>query len=270
MGIDYKPWRLFLLACSLPCVICAIVLQFFLLESPKYTFSKGDEIETLKILRKIFQMNSGKSFLEFEVKEIKRNDEFGSTNELSSGFFRTFWNQSVPLFQGKYLRNILTACFIQFAICSCVNAFWVFLPEIINKIRLFVDEFPDESATACEIFNTYNPRNSSSDLLVCVDKLEFGTFIYIYVNIGISIILNFVMSLTINRVGKLITLELILLLTGFASVGAMLITNPTLSSYFYLTMMFSGLGMVVVNASTIELFPTKMRFVIIFLLSARS
>lgn len=259
LGIEYKPWRLFLVACSLPCLICAAVLQFYLLESPKYTYSKGDDIETLKILQKIYHLNTGKS--DYEVKEIIKNDEYGSTNELSNGFIKTFWNQSVPLFKGKYLRNILTACFIQFALCSCVNAFWVFLPEIINKIRLFVNEFPDGSATACEIFNSFNPQNSSSNLLVCLDKLEFGTFIYVYVIIGISIFLNFVMSLTINRVGKLITLELILLFTGSASLGVMFITNPTLSSYLYLSMTLSGLGMVVVNASTIELFPTKMRFV---------
>lgn len=38
-NIEYKPWRLYLLSCGLPSLVCAIVL-LFLPESPKFTFSK--------------------------------------------------------------------------------------------------------------------------------------------------------------------------------------------------------------------------------------
>lgn len=142
LNLEYKPWRLYLFACSIPNLICAAVLQFYLLESPKYTFSRGNEAETLMILRKIFRMNTGKSILEYDVREIKKNEEYGSTLTMNKGFFTTFWKQSIPLFQGKLLRHILTACFLQFSMCLVCNGFWVFLPEIINQINLFIDSNP--------------------------------------------------------------------------------------------------------------------------------
>lgn len=39
LGITYKPWRFFLMACGLPSLICGLILRFFP-ESPKFTFSQ--------------------------------------------------------------------------------------------------------------------------------------------------------------------------------------------------------------------------------------
>lgn len=38
--IEYKPWRLYLLLCGLPSLVCAILLLLFIPESPKFIFSK--------------------------------------------------------------------------------------------------------------------------------------------------------------------------------------------------------------------------------------
>jgi hypothetical protein len=38
--IEYKPWRLYLLLCGLPSLVCAILLLVFIPESPKFIFSK--------------------------------------------------------------------------------------------------------------------------------------------------------------------------------------------------------------------------------------
>lgn len=38
--IEYKPWRLYLLLCGLPSLLCAIVMLVFIPESPKFMFSK--------------------------------------------------------------------------------------------------------------------------------------------------------------------------------------------------------------------------------------
>ena len=38
--IEYKPWRLYLLLCGLPSLVCAIILLLFIPESPKFIFSK--------------------------------------------------------------------------------------------------------------------------------------------------------------------------------------------------------------------------------------
>lgn len=39
IGVTYKPWRLFLLCCGLPSLICGITMIFYP-ESPKFTFSQ--------------------------------------------------------------------------------------------------------------------------------------------------------------------------------------------------------------------------------------
>jgi len=46
LDIEFKPWRLYLLACGLPSFICAIILLYFP-ESPKFTFSKVSDSQTL-------------------------------------------------------------------------------------------------------------------------------------------------------------------------------------------------------------------------------
>lgn len=260
LGIVYKPWRLFLLACALPNLICAFFLQFVLTESPKFTYSQGNEAATLEILRRIFRMNSGKSILEYEVKQIKKTEEFGSSlNNPNKNFFKTFLDQSTPLFKGKHLRNILTACFLQFSICNATNGFWPFFPEIVNKVSMFLEPNPAGTATICEIYNQYGNVQNATGEIVCIDKLEFGTFIYMYTLVTLYLIFYTIISFSINWAGKLWNLEIILVLTGLSALGIIFIKVPVVSTVFLLILLLSGLGIVVVNASTIELFPTKMR-----------
>lgn len=112
--IEYKPWRLYLLLCGLPSLICAIIL-LFLPESPKFTFSKvcifysiyfimhdfphfcllliiitssfllcmqtcsqpqGDEAETLNILRHIHRINNPKDAAGYNVTKVVEDVEF--------------------------------------------------------------------------------------------------------------------------------------------------------------------------------------------------
>lgn len=69
-----------------------------------------------------------------------------------------------------------------------------------------------------------------------------------------------IMSLTINWTGKLVILEIILGASGLSALLLMFVEIPTVSTYLYLILLLAGLGISVVNASTVELFPTKMRF----------
>lgn len=251
--------------CSTPTVICVIALIFIIPESPKYTFAKGDEAETLKILRQIYCMNTGKSAESFEVKSIVKDAEFmESTRNKSQGFFHFMWSQSVPLFKGSNLRNILTACFIQFSVCNASNGFWTFFPEIINKISLWNDAERGR-ATLCEIFSAtdaaHNQTDSSSN---CVQHLELGTYAYIFEIVGLFGLAYVVMSLIINLTGKLLIITVNVFLGGISSFLLIYVNIPILSPYLYIVMLLSGLTVSVVHASTIELFPTSMRFVIIF------
>jgi MFS transporter, VNT family, synaptic vesicle glycoprotein 2 len=260
LGIVYKPWRLFLLICAIPNLICALVLIFVVPESPKFTYSQGDEAKTLKIFQKMYQMNTGKSAESFEVLGITRNEEFGEGKQAKSqGFFKFMWTQSVPLFQGKHLRNILTACFIQFAACNTSNGFWTFFPEFMNKISLWTEN-QNRPATVCEIFTSLSlSSNETSVSSQCIEKLEIGTYFYIFETVIAYGICYAIMSLIINWTGKLLIILAIAFSTGTSAFLLMFIKLPAISPYLYVHMILAGLTISVTNASTVELFPTKMR-----------
>lgn len=86
----------------------------------------------------MYSMNTGRHFSTYEVKALIRDEEFDDSEREKQNFFKFMWTQSVPLFKGKYLRNILTACFINFSVCLTSNGFWAFLPEIMNNISLWM------------------------------------------------------------------------------------------------------------------------------------
>lgn len=265
LGVTYKPWRLFLVTCGLPSLICAIVLIFFIPETPKYTFSQGNDIETLKIFQKIYKMNTGKSILTFPVKGLVKDGEFGESLQTKpQNFFKFMWAQSVPLFQGFNLKNMLTACFLQFATCLTGNGFWTFLPEILNKISLWT-ESARGSASVCEIYkgmDIINVVSNQTDVIitpVCVEKLELETFLHIYEIVLFYAICYTAMSVLINRIGKLVIIEVIFIVCLIQAVFLMFVTVTSLLSYIYVIMLLSGLSISVVNASTVELFPTKSR-----------
>ena len=264
LGITYKPWRLFLFVCALPNLLCASVLIFVIPESPKYVFSQGDEHETLMILQRIFRMNTGKSILSFDVKGLIKDGEYGESSRSRSGnFFKFMWSQLVPLFKGSHLKNLLTACFLQFTACNVINGFWTFLPEIFNKVTLWM-ESSGTSATVCEIYNGMNSiKNSTVTEFICLEKMEFSTFGHIYEHLGLYAICYAVMGLIINSTGKLVIIIVITVTCGLSAFLLIFIRIPSIISYLYVVMLLAGLLISVVNASTVELFPTKIRFLLI-------
>lgn len=258
LHLTFKPWRLYLIICGIPNLCWALVLIFIVPESPKFTFAHGSAEKTLKILQQMYRMNTGKSIESFDVKEIVKSDEFNENfRDKSQSFFHFMWSQTVPLFKGSHLRNILTACYIQFAVCNAANGFWTFLPEILNKLSLW-SEATNEPATVCEVFTSVNVINNQTQG-ECVQKLELSTFLHIY-EIAIAYALSYgIMSFVINRSGKLILLLTIVWSTGIAAFLLIFVEVSIVSSYLYLTLILAGLSISIVNASSVELFPTSMR-----------
>jgi MFS transporter, VNT family, synaptic vesicle glycoprotein 2 len=260
LGIVYKPWRLFLLICAIPNLICALVLMFVVPESPKFTYSQGDEAKTLRILRRMYRTNKGKLSQSFAEIAIIRNEEFGeSFNSHSEGFFNFMWTQSVPLFKGKHLRNILTACFMQFAACNTTHRFWTFFPEFMNKISLWTEN-QNGPATICEIFtSTLFASNETSLSSQCIKKLEIGTFILTYKTMITYGVFYAILSLIINWTGKLPIVLVVAFGSATSAFLLMFIRLPVVASYLYIHMLLAGLNITLITASTVELFPTKMR-----------
>lgn len=77
IGTLYKPWRLFVLTCGIPSLICSLAL-IKLPETPKFVFGQGKEEETIEILRQVYSWNTGKKrdtlIVNFITNLIRKNN----------------------------------------------------------------------------------------------------------------------------------------------------------------------------------------------------
>lgn len=266
LDLTFKPWRLYFIIATIPTIICATCLFIFVPESPKYTFTQGDEERTLKILERAHKKNTGDA--NFRIKSLIKDSEFGeglrSKNQNPLSFM---WNQTKPLFQHPHLKNTLRACFIQFSIFSSSNGFWVFFPEISNGIGIWRDTHNDAPATLCEIF--YATRSIQESVNVngttsietqhCLTKLEPSTFGNIFILNTIYSTGWILLSVIINKIGKLIAINSVFTISAVCAVALMITTTSMISNISYILLLAVGIAITVVNASTAELFPTQYR-----------
>lgn len=262
LDLFFKPWRLFMIVCGIPSVLCALVM-LFMPESPKYTFSQGNEQSTLQILGKIYSCNTGKSCDSFDVKSLLKDTEFDQRDKKTTNMFHFMWTQTVPLFKNPHLKNTLTVCFIQFCIFNASNGFWTFFPEITNRIAIWKSNSSHVSSTLCQILDDTNII-SSNNATLCVDKLETSAFQNVYILNCIYCFGWLFLSLIINRVGKLIIITTVLFTSGLCAFSLIFVEQPVASSYLYIILLAVGLALTVLNASTVELFPTKLRYINLF------
>lgn len=270
LNIVYKPWRFYLLACGLPSLLCAIAM-FFLPESPKFTFSMGNEEETLKILQKIHKINNPHDKEDYQVVKLVEDMEFlddesrlsvvtGSTNHIVK-----FWRQTCLLFNRKHIRKTVLICLMQCGLYGSCHGLYMFFPEIVDKLTIFSKEFPVGRANICDILKledelTKNATNSIIlDHPICLEQYEISTF-------GHSVVLEvlymfgfLIITFVINRTSKLSILLVILFGCALSGFATHFVTIPLLSVYIYVMFMLTFLGVNVINAATVDLFPTNLR-----------
>lgn len=204
IGIDYKPWRLYLVACALPGLICGLVL-FALPESPKYLLSVGRDDEALEILKYMYEKNTKNSRDSFPVSKLikETNDEETTLIEGEGNFcstlFKSVWDQTAPLFNKQFVWLTLLICFLQFVVFSTANGMYMWFPDIMNSVMEYNKENPDNSTYICEIYKEKLGQvfSGSHHGTACLEKFEISTYIYsIYVEggyiLGFAVISGFI------------------------------------------------------------------------------
>lgn len=74
--MDFRPWRLLLLAYTLPGFLSALMLMTFK-ESPRFFMSQGREEEALKVLQWIYVKNTREDIEYYPVKKLVSEIEPG-------------------------------------------------------------------------------------------------------------------------------------------------------------------------------------------------
>ncbi|XP_077296989.1 putative niacin/nicotinamide transporter NiaP [Arctopsyche grandis] len=256
----YRPWRLLVALFALPFAICAFLFMYFP-ESPKYLMNKGKSMEALKILKHIYSVNSGKSPEEFSVKKIEEEIGF-QNNSANSSFLTKIWNQTSPLFKAPYIQYTMLACFLQFATFAVTNGFYIWFPDVLNKI--LNEGMAGDSQNICGILSSKEPLNDSSNFVpstisICDDSLNTNTF-------PISILLStFVTIVTVGTafllktVGKRNVLIIIFILNGTCGLVIHWITNTIISITLFFGLQLAGTCIGIINAYVVEIFPTNVR-----------
>lgn len=68
-AMDFRPWRLLLLAYTLPGFLAALMLMSFK-ESPRYYMAQGREGDALKVLQWIYKKNTGEAIEYYPVRKL--------------------------------------------------------------------------------------------------------------------------------------------------------------------------------------------------------
>ena len=165
IDIVYKPWKLFLVVCALPALMCSLAL-LVLPESPKFVLAQGNQAETIQILQKINRWNNGgkkakpleitEIFEEFEA--IENRKKIAENKNSRFPLLKQVWDQTAPLFQRPHLKTTMLACTIQFAIFATSNGMYMWFPDILNRMATRMSVNPTERVTLCNVVYSTRPN----------------------------------------------------------------------------------------------------------------
>lgn len=246
IGTLYKPWRLYMFVCGLPSLICSLVL-LKMPESPKFIFEKRSSEQTIKILKKMYSINTGK-VLVFQTKLVQEPDSVENYDI----------RRISDLFRPPFITLTLIGSFIFFWTYGASFGTYVWFPDIINKVLTYTNNNPNGKSTICEIINS-NTTVSSTQLLSCSEKLDTSTF-HITIILEVMLTIGYaVICLLINPIGKRPILIFILVSTGAFGFLTVFIYIPMVSIYCWLVLIYSAVSFPVINAAIVDLYPTKHR-----------
>lgn len=160
VNIDFKPWRLFVIVCGLPSLISGLGL-LPVPESPKFVLSQGDQEKTVRIIEIVYRFNDSQAKNQPltipDIEEELESVEMRTKNQKLNGqsgclmVLRSMWQQTTPLFQNGVLRITILASTLQFGNYAVASGFYMWLPEVLNRITSFTAQHPDENKLLCEI-----------------------------------------------------------------------------------------------------------------------
>ncbi|XP_041968037.1 synaptic vesicle glycoprotein 2C-like [Aricia agestis] len=255
LGIAFRSWRLLILTCTIPFIVGAIFLLLSS-ESPKFLYTLGKNEECLKVLSKIYAINTMKPKSTYPVKSLiteEGNTDRSQTKGVAA-VLSSMKEQTFPLFKMPLLPWTCLACFIQFGILATNNGFYVWFPTILNSLAGHVGN----ETRICDVLVS-KPSATNVTQVHCDDTINTSTYeMSIYVGLvfcSMYIIVGFLVSF----VSKKLILVVVLVVTGLCGIGAHLVYNQQVAIGLFALFQMCGACIGLMNAVSVELFPTKYR-----------
>ncbi|XP_058461551.1 synaptic vesicle glycoprotein 2B-like [Malaya genurostris] len=269
LSIVYRPWRLFLVVCGLPSLVCGLAL-LGLPESPKFVLHQGNMQASIDTIRWMHRVNNGKTVLPLSIDRIladeddKQFEERCGVLSKSKGFrakIELVWEQTAHLFRKPYFNIIAIVCFLHFGTYFTSHGMYMFFPEILNQMVESTAAGVRE-ATVCNVVYSHINQTATApdDDQICTPQmLEAATY-------GLSFMLEVIyalgfalIGLVINAVGKLSILVFVFVSCGLSAALIVLVAVPQVGMGLYMILMMSGFCGSVVSAVIVDPFPTNLR-----------
>lgn len=272
LNIEYRPWRLFLVVCGLPSLLCAFAL-LKIPESPKFTFVQGNSEKAIETIQWMHKLNTrGKESLlqitsildESEAQQKKKCYEDVGNAKGFKTLMKLIWNQTAPLFMSPYLNKTAIVCILQFGIYFTSNGMYMFFPDIFNRAAELQESGVNRTTLCHAVYATQIDlsklnKNDTEIIPECNQKLDIIAYEHSFI-LELLYALGFaVIGLIINAVGKLPILVFVFVCCGISGVLVVFIDVPLLAMWLYLVLLTCGYCISVVNAVTVDLFPTNLR-----------
>lgn len=142
----------------------------------------------------------------------------------------------------------------------------MFFPEILHRMADYTKVNPEPSITVCEIldatkfkYTELSVQNNTENIQNCVTMLQLSTYEHTFVLEAFYALGFAIIGMIINYTGKLPIILFVLFTCGSCAFALIFVNIPIVSTYLYVVLLACGLAINIVNASTIELYPTNLR-----------
>ncbi|XP_023940972.1 synaptic vesicle glycoprotein 2C isoform X2 [Bicyclus anynana] len=259
LGIAYRPWRLLIVACTLPFILGTLFL-LIAPESPKFLNASGQSEECLVVLRKIYAVNRRLPEDTYPVKTLvsEAHNTKPKDSKGLAAIFASMRDQTAPLFRSPLLPWTCLTCFVQFGIFATTNGFYIWFPTILNSLA----NHEGAETRICDVLdaNQANKASASNGTLIkCDDTMNTATFeMSIYTGL-VFCSMYIMVGFLVDFLGKKLILVVLLASTGLCGIAAHHASNQQLAVALFAIFQMCGACIGLTNAVTVELFPTKYR-----------
>ncbi|XP_015127766.1 synaptic vesicle glycoprotein 2A [Diachasma alloeum] len=270
----FRSWNLFVIVCALPSVFIGFWLLSFP-ESPKYLAESGNNYKLTETLRMMHVENTGKPFEDYletlskngyEQLSLKLRNYQEETAPKSSGIqvnrarqlLRNIYQQTLTLMKPPLLRKTANVCSIMFCLGSSYYALMLWFPELFQRFARFENESPADSASVCSVSEQRFSKDEMSD--DCPTTVPRNVYVHTLI-LGIACVpLSVLLPLCVDKLGYKFYLVVSTLVAASVTLGLLFvkssIENLILSCIFEAA---SSIGMSIVLAIIVDLFPTNLR-----------